>query len=135
MDELKQQAAALPDHVECRFEGEIKNAELMAWYKANSVNCHILVSETEGLPMAPVEAMSFGIPAIVTNVGGVGELMTKRNGIMLDADFSNDALVGAIKKLRAELDNAEYRAGVRESFLERWEATGNYKRFAEVLFQ
>lgn len=135
LEDLQQQAQTLPKHIECRFEGEIKNAELMAWYQANSVNCHILVSETEGLPMAPVEAMSFGIPAIVTNVGGVGELMNDQNGILLEADFSNEVLVAAIKRLRTELDNSKFRAGVRQSFLQNWEATANYKRFADVLLE
>ena len=107
--------------------------ELMDFYRNTSVNCHVLVSETEGLPMAPVEAMSFGIPAIVTNVGGVNELMNERNGIMLHADFTNEQLVAAIHQVRAQMDNVAFRKGVRQSFLDQWEATRNYQGFAKEL--
>lgn len=44
-------------------------------------NAHVLVlaSDSEGLPMSVLEAQSFGIPAIVTNVGGCPEII--ENGI------------------------------------------------------
>ncbi|EFK59779.1 glycosyltransferase [Sphingobacterium spiritivorum] len=37
----------------------------------------LLVSRTEGLPRAIIEAMSFGLPCIGTNIGGIPELINK----------------------------------------------------------
>lgn len=37
----------------------------------------ILASKTEGMPRALIEAMSFGLPCIATNVGGIPELLSE----------------------------------------------------------
>lgn len=132
-EELETLAANLPAHIRCEFMGEIQNAALMDWYKQHTVHGHLLVSETEGLPMAPVEAMSFGIPVIVTDVGGVSELVNAQNGVLLPADFTNAQLAQAIKKLRSELATAEFRGQVRNWFLEHFNAATNYQRFADEL--
>lgn len=46
----------------------------------------VLPSYNEGLPMAILEAMSYGLPCISTNVGGIPEVITNmENGILIDA--------------------------------------------------
>ena len=50
----------------------------------------ILPSETESFPTAILEAMSFGLPVIATNVGGVSELIKNDNsGILVPSKDSN----------------------------------------------
>ena len=39
-----------------------------------------------------MEAMSFGIPCIATNVGGCGELVTKNSGFPKDVNLSNEEI-------------------------------------------
>lgn len=69
-------------------EGNLKNADMF-----------ILASRTEGMPNALLEAMSYGIPCIATNVGGNGELLEgedkeirlgeyviARNGLLVNSD-------------------------------------------------
>ena len=47
---------------------------------------YILPSYIEGLPVSILEAMSYGMPIISTNVGGIPELITSgENGILFDA--------------------------------------------------
>ena len=48
-------------------ERELKEADLF-----------LLVSRTEGLPRAMIEAMAFGLPCIGTNVGGIPELLDEQ---------------------------------------------------------
>jgi len=72
------------DHV----EGYLKNADMF-----------IIASRTEGMSNALLEAMSYGIPCIATNVGGSGELavgedkeirlgeyVIARNGLLVNPD-------------------------------------------------
>jgi glycosyltransferase involved in cell wall biosynthesis len=45
------------------------------------IDCLMITSETEGIPLAAMEALSVGVPVISTNVGGMKELiLTHRHG-------------------------------------------------------
>jgi len=59
------------------FKGRLKaNHEILEWLA--SLDLYIQPSYTEGLPRALVEAMSVGLPAIATNVGGIPELIDEK---------------------------------------------------------
>lgn len=48
-------------------------------------NFYILPSYNEGLPMSVLEAMSYSLPVITTNVGGIPEVITNNeNGILIE---------------------------------------------------
>lgn len=40
-----------------------------------SIDCLIITSDTEGIPLAAMEALSIGVPVISTDVGGMAELL------------------------------------------------------------
>jgi glycosyltransferase involved in cell wall biosynthesis len=61
----------------------------------------VLVSRTEGLPRAMVEAMSRGLPCIGSNVGGIPELLD--NQMIIEPNDSR-ALADKVKSL---IDNRE----------------------------
>ena len=42
-----------------------------------------LISDSEGLPLSAIEAMSCGLPLVLSNVGGCSELI-KENGFLVD---------------------------------------------------
>jgi glycosyltransferase involved in cell wall biosynthesis len=47
----------------------------------SEIDCLMITSETEGIPLAAMEALSIGIPVISTNVGGMEELiLTQQHG-------------------------------------------------------
>lgn len=57
------------------FEGRLNsNKEIVEWLQ--KLDVYIQPSYTEGLPRALIEAMSVGLPAVATNVGGVAELVS-----------------------------------------------------------
>lgn len=57
------------------FPGAVSSEEVIKYLDASDI--FLLVSRTEGLPRAVVEAMSRGLPCIGTNVGGIPELLQK----------------------------------------------------------
>jgi glycosyltransferase involved in cell wall biosynthesis len=44
------------------FAGNLSNKQVIEFYEENFVDCFLNLSESEGLPVSMMEAMSFGIP-------------------------------------------------------------------------
>lgn len=97
---VKQQASkqlgGLPN-IKYFFAGQVSNSALLSFYAAKEVDLFINLSETEGLPVSMMEAGSFGIPVIATQVGGVGEIIKDGiNGFLLPADVLPQQIAQAI---------------------------------------
>jgi glycosyltransferase involved in cell wall biosynthesis len=97
IEEVAQLAARLElaGRIECPgwLDAERKRAGLAG------ATIFVLPSYMEGVPMALLEAMSFGLPVIATRVGGIPEIVTHEvNGLLL-APGDSDALAAAIARL------------------------------------
>ncbi|MGB5813068.1 MAG: glycosyltransferase [Polyangiales bacterium] len=86
------QEANLESHV--RWLGAID--DMSAFYAALDV-C-TLSSDREGLPLSLLEAMSFGVPVVATEVGGIPELLDDDAGIVVPPGDPN-TLVEALSSL------------------------------------
>lgn len=85
----------LQDNV--RFRGWV-NGELKKELFSNA-DVYILPSYVEGLPVSVLEAMSYGLPVIATNVGGIPEIVKNgENGYLLTPQDEN-AIAAAITKI------------------------------------
>ena len=134
MEKLRQQANGLPDHIRWIFHGNVPNQQLMEFYGNNHVDCFLNVSASEGIPVSVMEAMSFGIPVIATDVGGTAELVAhNENGFLLEADFRAETLVEKILQLGPEHDRFGKNGRTR------WEqlccAETNYHQFYAAIKQ
>lgn len=63
----------------------------------------VMSSRTEGLPMVMLEAMAAGTPIVATNVGGIPDLISPTEGMLVRPE-DPDALADA---MRATLDDRE----------------------------
>ena len=71
-------------NISCDFKGFMPNAQIMQFYSENHIDCFITTSESEGgCPVSINEAISFGIPVIATEVGGIPEIVNTGFGILL----------------------------------------------------
>lgn len=77
----------------------IQRDELLA-----RADAFVLPSYNEGLPMSMLEAMSWGLPVIVTPVGGIPEIITHNENGLLVHPGNRAELVQAIQKLIKEED-------------------------------
>jgi len=109
-----------------KMPGAIPHEKLMMEYKNREVDVVILPSittdkgEHEGIPIALMEAMAYGIPVISTNTGGIPELLSAGAGIMVEEKNSRqlaDAIQNLIKDagLARKISQAGYER-VKEHF-------------------
>lgn len=118
------------------FAGQVTNRQLMDYYSNNRVDVFINVSSSEGIPVSIMEATSFGIPVIATDVGGIRELIkTKVNGYLLKKDFSANDFCQAMNMIIENNDlYASLRLGARKEWEDNYSATENYKKFTDRFF-
>jgi glycosyltransferase involved in cell wall biosynthesis len=115
--------AALPDELRCRarlvFAGDgdaasliaragehARSIELHAWVDIEQRNALLAASDVfllpsyrEGLPMALLEAMAFGLPVITTGVGGIPDIVSDgREGALVEPG-NVPALTSAMRRL------------------------------------
>lgn len=96
--QIEEMCKSLPENIKYSLYGSVRNEEIIAFYKNNRVDWFINVSESEGIPVSIMEAISFGIPVIATNVGGVSEIVIAgQNGYLLKKDFDISDLATLIK--------------------------------------
>lgn len=124
----------LPPNAKARFPGYSTKAELMEYYMNTPLDVFVNVSISEGTPVSIMEAISCSIPVIATNVGGNPEIVSERNGILLNANPSPEEIACAILKI---VDNSaiaqKMRLESRKVWEESYNAETNFQKFAERL--
>lgn len=124
------------DKVKVDFKGQLSNEEVLADYRSNPYHLFLNVSESEGVPVSIMEAISFGIPCIATNVGGTGEVVVNRyNGILLEKDFNVEELTEAIVCFArmSKADYTQYRNNARLFWESHYNSEVTYSNFAKEL--
>jgi colanic acid/amylovoran biosynthesis glycosyltransferase len=86
-------------NLQCKILGLIPNTEVVDVYQKYSPSLFINVSESEGVPVSIMEALSCGLPIIATNVGGVSEIVDAHVGVLIDKDFVFNDVSHAISEL------------------------------------
>lgn len=94
--EYEIRALGLDDKV--RVLGYLRNEHLLELYRRRVVDAVILASTREGIPVALMEAMAAGVPAIATGVGGIPELLWGGAGMLVPPGDA-PALTWAIEEL------------------------------------
>ena len=102
--ELEAFSASLGLSGAVRFLGAVPHRELLKVYEQLPVSAVVLPSvdlgggEHEGIPVALIEAMSYGIPVIATATGGTSELVTPGSGLLVPPADS-EALANALERV------------------------------------
>lgn len=89
--------------------GFFPHEELINLYKKRKIDAAVLCSikmkdgESEGIPVSLMEAMSYKIPVIATQTGGIPELIGDGSGIMVK-ERDAEAIANSIEKLIVDTD-------------------------------
>ena len=137
-DEIKKYAEEKlgpKSNIDFKFLGGMSNQDVYGFYNGECVDLFINVSRSEGLPVSIMEACSFGIPIIATNVGGSSELVSSVNGVLLPGEIGAKDIADAIKKILI-LDEKEIdvlKQGAFDVWESKYNAGNNYKNFVQYI--
>lgn len=115
--EKRVQALALSSNV--RFAGRKLHDEIPRWMNAFDLFC--LPSRREGCPNVILEALASGKPVVASRVGGIPELISEDNGILVPAESPAALAQGWKAALERRWDAEALRKSVQ--FLS-WDAVG-----------
>ena len=82
-DSLQQDVRARGLSARVKFLGSLPHSELMSLYVNGLVTMVALASYHEGIPVSLMEAMSFAVPVVATQAGGVAELLGNNAGLIV----------------------------------------------------
>lgn len=102
---------------EINIEGRLSEIELNAFFKEKPIDVFLNVSSTEGTSVALIEAMSYSIPVIVTDVGGNKNIGNYCNTI-LPIEFTYKDLLDYFTKIHL---NNSYREKLINLSYDYWE--------------
>lgn len=139
-------------YLKINFTGSLNHKEVLNLYKKESFNLFVMASRSEGIPVSIMEAFSFGVPVIATNVGGVSELFGGsisnssnaniaqcKYGTLLPANLTTEeleeSLTNAIKSFILLPMNKQSLAkkAARAEWEANWNGAKNYGEFSEFL--
>lgn len=97
LHDLREMSEDLPSNITVSWLGSLSNAEVHTFYADHAIDLAMNLSTTEGIPVSLVEALSYGIPIIATNVGGNSEVCDNSVGLLLSSDPSPEEVRKAIR--------------------------------------
>jgi len=129
---IRKEIDKLPTHLKVELRGNLSNEAVLEFYKSNPVSCFVNVSESEGLPVSIMEAISFGIPVLATDVGGTAEIVKQECGELLPADISSGDLSVKLEEW-ATKSKSFNRADIRGFWANNFNESANYESFCNTL--
>lgn len=127
LEELAAEATTENPRLKINLTGQMSHQSVIDYYRTHKVDLFINMSTNEGIPVTIMEAISFGIPAIATNVGGTSEIVNPKTGHLLNANPSLSEIVDAIDAVRkSDIDPRLY-------WDEHYNAARNYTEFCKLI--
>jgi glycosyltransferase involved in cell wall biosynthesis len=117
--DLEARAERLGVRPRLSFPGRCPPEQVARWLSASDGLC--LPSRREGCPNVVLEALASGRPVVAAAVGGVPELLTDQNGIMVAPEDPHALARGIERLFRREWNPSDLRASVGSLT---WESSG-----------
>lgn len=135
LSSLERQAAVklTPINIQWRFLGNLPNAEVRQYFENNSVDIFMNASESEGVPVSIMEAMSYGVPVIAPDIGGISELVSNENGCLLSQAPTIFDIANALVGIYSRCKEAEIRVRAKQKIIDAYNAESNYRSVVELI--
>lgn len=129
IEALAQAKLAGLGNITCTFTGELPNRAVKAYYLGAPVDALVNASESEGVPVSIMEAMSAGVPAVAPDVGGVASLVSDRCGALLSPCPDAGEIARAVERVALAEGRDGLRAQARQVIESAFDAARNYRDF------
>jgi len=107
----------------------VPRKELVIWYHA--AVAYLLPSRSEGFNVSLLEALSSGLPAIATKVGGAEEVLAERRGLLVEPKHA-DSIRKAVEELLKRKEIA--RSKNARQFIEKNYSMEQYRKVLEDIY-
>lgn len=114
-------------HLQVDLVGQVTHDDVMDYYKNNPFDVFVNLSTVEGVPVSVMEATSFDIPVVATNVGGTSEVVAPECGVLV----SPNPTVPEISRAILNVVSNEFTP--RAYWQTHYNAETNYTKFAKLL--
>jgi colanic acid/amylovoran biosynthesis glycosyltransferase len=111
------------------FLGDMPNQAVKTYYLDTPVDLFMNTSESEGMGVSIMEAMSAGVPALAPDVGGVSCLVSNECGALLSSCPSAQEIAAAIGRVALEDEEHVLRLNARKVIEARFDSVGSYTNF------
>lgn len=116
------------EHLTVNLLGRLKNSDVLDFYRLHHCDMFVNMSTSEGVPVAIMEAMSFNIPVLATDVGCTCEEVVPQVGELLSPNPTIEEIIEKMRKILSSTYTP------REYWKGHYAAAKNYAEFAEMLF-
>ena len=111
-------------------KGRVANSEIIKYISKTPLDLFVNLSSSEGVPVSIMEAQSFGLPVVATDVGGTKEIVNDTNGILLS---SSPAIVDVVEAMEKIMTMNYNRCSIKQSWKAISDADTNFKTFVKQI--
>lgn len=127
-------AKKLPGHIRFEFAGQVPNHTVISHYQKQRVDLFINMSEAEGIPVSIMEAISFGIPVLATDVFGNPEVANHETGFTVSPSMHAKQVAVILENfIKNKSEQNSLRNSSRRFFLNNFDAAKNYPSFIQEI--
>jgi glycosyltransferase involved in cell wall biosynthesis len=131
---LEGEVRKIPAMHSVELMGFVPNEKVISFYQQQGVSIFLNLSEAEGIPVAIMEAISFGIPVLATAVQGSPEIANNQTGFCLPQASSENEIAALLESFIADVEKQKkLRNSAREFYSQEFNATSNYRKFANMV--
>lgn len=133
--ELAEKLLSKRENIHYYLMGNVENEAIHKAYIENEYDCFLSLSSTEGLPVSMMEALSYGIPIVATDVGGVSEIVDFTCGVLLRANPTAREVAEALEKFfwMPQQEMIQKRMAAKTIWESHFNAENNFATFAEQI--
>ena len=120
-------------NIKVSFLGTLSNSSVKDYFSTNDVDIFINTSDSEGVPVSIMEAMSYGVPIIAPDIGGISELIDVEGCILLPEKPSPQVISNAIYQAFSACKKQVIRESCKNKIYNKFNAAKNFTNFINII--